>query len=127
MLGGSSWVTPYFDALRDKLFAHDLASGERLPDSDLALHPDNNDPRGIWSDGSTMWVLDDRDDALFGYDLATGELVARYALDSDNNDPRGIWSEALPYGSPTTTPSASSPTASRTASSCATATGSSGI
>ena len=40
-----------------------------------------------------MWVLDGRDDALFAYDLATGELLAEYALDDDNDDPHGIWSD----------------------------------
>ena len=76
------WIS---DSGKDKLFAHDLESGERLPDSDLALHPDNDDARGIWSDGSTMWVLDYRDDALFAYDLAGGALLAEYALHDDND------------------------------------------
>ena len=40
-----------------------------------------------------MWVLDRRDDALFGYDLASGELLAEYALDDANDDPRGIFSD----------------------------------
>ena len=40
-----------------------------------------------------MWVLDGRDDALYGYDLESGELLAGYALDDDNDDPRGIWSD----------------------------------
>ena len=87
------WVS---DSGRDKLFAHDLASGERLPDSDLALHPDNDDPRGIWSDGETMWVLDGgRRDALFAYDLQSGQLLAECALDSANGDPRGLWSDGV--------------------------------
>ena len=60
------------------------------------LHgPDNDDPRGIWSDGSTMWVLDDRDDALFGYDLDSCGLIAEYELDSDNNRPHGVWSDRV--------------------------------
>ena len=54
-----------------------------LDRSRLALHPDNDDPRGIWIDGSTMWVLDGRDDALFGYDLESGTLPAEYALHDD--------------------------------------------
>ena len=33
--------------------------------------------------------------ALFGYDLASGELLAEYALDDDNDDPRGIWSDRV--------------------------------
>ena len=42
-----------------------------------------------------MWVLDDRDDALFGYDLASGELLAEYALHDDNDTPHGIWSDGV--------------------------------
>ena len=42
-----------------------------------------------------MWVLDGRDNALFGYDLASGTLLAEYALDSDNDDPHGIWSDGV--------------------------------
>ena len=42
-------------------YAHDLKSGERLPDSDLALHPDNDDLRGIWSDGDVMYIVDASD------------------------------------------------------------------
>ena len=42
-----------------------------------------------------MWVLDGRTDALFAYALASGELLAEYALDSANDDPRGIWSDGV--------------------------------
>ena len=42
-----------------------------------------------------MWVLDGRDNALFGYDLGSGDLLAEYALDSANDDPRGIWSDGV--------------------------------
>ena len=31
-----------------------------------------NEPNGLWSDGTTMWVADDRDDKLYAYVLATG-------------------------------------------------------
>ena len=55
----------------------------------------NSDARGIWSDEETMWVLDGRTDALFAYDIASGDLLAEYALDSANDDPRGIWSDGV--------------------------------
>ena len=42
-----------------------------------------------------MWVLDDRGNALFGYDLESGELLAEYALDSANDDPHGIFSDGV--------------------------------
>ena len=42
-----------------------------------------------------MWVLDAWKDSLFAYDLASGELLAEYALDSANGDPHGIWSDGV--------------------------------
>ena len=86
------WVS---DSGQNQLFAHDLGSGDRLPDSDLALAPRNRDARGIWSDGVTMWVLDGGKNALFAYDLKTGDPLAGYALDSTNDDPHGIWSDGV--------------------------------
>ena len=53
----------------------------------------NGDPRGIWSDGEAMWVLDGGDAAVYRYDLETGGLLARYELDDANGDPHGIWSD----------------------------------
>ena len=86
------WIS---DSGQDKLFAHDLASGERLPERDIVLDKRNDDPRGIWSDETAMWVLDSRDDTLFGYDLASGALLAEYELASTNGDPHGIWSDGV--------------------------------
>ena len=41
--------------------------------------------RCIWSDGATLWVLEGgRVDAVYRYDLESGALVVRYALDAAN-------------------------------------------
>ena len=59
------------------------------PDTNSSTNPDtnsskdfntlsnasNNSPLGIWSDGQTMWVSDDRDDKLCAYDLETKVIV----------------------------------------------------
>ena len=42
-----------------------------------------------------MWVLDGGKNALFGYDLESGELIAEHALDSGNDDPWGLWSDGV--------------------------------
>ena len=42
-----------------------------------------------------MWVLDDRRNAVFAYDLETGAILAEYALNSSNSSPRGIWSDGV--------------------------------
>ena len=55
-------------------------------------------PSGQWSDGATLWVLengDGADDAIYAYDLATGERVEdrEFELDETNRAPRGVWSD----------------------------------
>ena len=55
----------------------------------------NANPKGIWSDGTTMWVADDTDDKLYAYTLATGARIDTkdISLHTDNGDPQGIWSD----------------------------------
>ena len=43
----------------------------------------------------TLYVLDSTKDAIFAYDLESGELAAEYALDSLNGNARGIWSDRV--------------------------------
>ena len=55
-------------------------------------------PSGLWSDGTTLWVLengDGADDAVYAYDLASGERVEEreFELDGANLAPRGVWSD----------------------------------
>ena len=38
-------------------------------DDDIVLHSDNSNSRGIWSDGSTMWVADWEDEELYSYNM----------------------------------------------------------
>ena len=57
----------------------------------------NWDPRGIWSDGETVWLTDDAGAKVYAYALHTWER--RSALDlnvleaAGNTNPRGIWSD----------------------------------
>ena len=55
-------------------------------------------PTGSWSDGATLWLLENgsgADDALYAYDLDTGERApdGEFALDERNRAPRGVWSD----------------------------------
>ena len=55
-------------------------------------------PSGLWSDGTTLWLAengDGTDDAIYAYDLATGERVEEreFELDERNRAPRGLWSD----------------------------------
>ena len=57
----------------------------------------NDRTTGVWSDGTTLWVADNADgagDAVYAYDLASGERVEEREFDlaEANRAPRGIWS-----------------------------------
>ena len=66
----------------------------RPDQKDFALSADNGSARGIWSDGSTMWVADDSDGKLYAYTLSTGTPDAANTFDLDkanNDDPGGLY------------------------------------
>ena len=53
------WVVSNYGDHRSKLEAHKLSDGSRVPSMDIRTGEDGiTDPRGMWSDGRTMWVLD---------------------------------------------------------------------
>ena len=58
---------------------------------------DNDHPRGIWSDWTTMWVVDNSDNKIYAYDLATKARVSAKEFDgltaAGNEDPAGLWSD----------------------------------
>ena len=63
-----------------------------------ALDSANGSPTGLWFDGETLWIAengDGADDAVYAYDLATGERVEEreFELDERNRAPRGVWSD----------------------------------
>ena len=63
--------------------------------TDITLHSDNSAAYGIWSDGTTIWVVDVDDDKLYAYALADGTRLSskEFDLHGDNGNPRGIWSD----------------------------------
>ena len=63
-----------------------------------ALYGGHDEPTGMWSDGTTLWLAhngDGADDAVYAYDLEGGERVEdrEFALDDANRAPRGVWSD----------------------------------
>jgi hypothetical protein len=76
--GSTIWVIENSETVPDRLFAYDLAFGERSEALDLELDQRNRDPRGIWSNGTTALVLDSVRDALFAYDLESGRLLTEF-------------------------------------------------
>ena len=56
-------------------------------------------PTGAWSDGTLLWIAengDGADDAVYAYDLVTGERVEdrEFGLHETNRAPRGLWSNS---------------------------------
>ena len=67
----------------NKLYAFNLSGQSRDASKDFnTLEAAGNDqPRGLWSDGTTMWVADAKDDKIYAYRLSTQEP----SLSDDNN------------------------------------------
>ncbi len=63
--------------------------------TDFVLASENSAPRGIWSNGTTMWVVDWDDDKLYAYNMETKarDSSKDIALTSANNNPFGIGSD----------------------------------
>ena len=62
------------------------------------LDSGHDKPSGMWSDGAVLWLAhngDGADDAIYAYDLASGERVGdrEFELDERNRAPRGVWSD----------------------------------
>ena len=65
-----------------------------------ALAAGHDRATGMWSDGVTLWLAHNGDgaaDAIYAYDLGSGERVAEreFDLDEANRAPRGVWSDGL--------------------------------
>ena len=96
-----------------KVFAFNLSDGARDTTKEFPLHLETElAARGIWSDGTTVWVADYLAYKLFAYTLATGARVpaSDITLHHLNNAARGIWSTEPPSGLPNGTAPGSSPT-----------------
>ena len=65
-----------------------------------ALDSTHDSPTGSWSDGAILWIAengDGADDAVYAYDLQSGERVEKreFELDEANRAPRGVWSDGV--------------------------------
>ncbi len=74
------------------------------PSKNIDLNLANSTPKGIFSDGTTLWVANDEDDKIYAYKLSdksrdSGKdialAVSTTSLDEeDNSHPRGIWANS---------------------------------
>ena len=62
---------------------------------DLSGQIGSGTPEGVWSNGSTIWVVDNDNDRLVAYHRFTGNYLAAKTiqLDTANGNPRDIWSD----------------------------------
>ncbi len=103
--GTTMWVADdadrWVDGLEnnDRIYAYGLATMARDSSKDFNRlnAAENDDPEGIWSDGTTMWVADQSDEKLYAYDMTTRERVEARDFDTldaaGNDEPKGIWSD----------------------------------
>ena len=70
--------------------------GDAVSDSSFSLDPANTIARAIWSDGTTMWVVD-LSGRLFAYTLATGARDTGAEIttlkNKGNKNANGMWSD----------------------------------
>ena len=79
------------------------AVAELLSDRSLTM-PARSVPRGIWSDGTTIWVVDafrdervgvNRRPKLVAFDLASGTRNSDRDITGLNGTPEGVWSDGV--------------------------------
>ena len=95
------WVADDQFGGEEKIYAYAMATRARDPGKDFNTLDDagNDEPEGIWSDGTTMWVADDPwfGEKIYAYVLATRARDADKDIDAleyaGNDNPEGIWSD----------------------------------
>ena len=94
------WVAEDDFTGSNDIFAYNRADGTQntdvdFPDLDPTVNgsPLNANPRGIWSNGETMFVVDDEDATVYAWNMSdqTRDSDKEISLDSDNADPEGLW------------------------------------
>ena len=76
--GVTIWVS---DDGAKRLFAYEVEDGVLARNEDLEftfrslLKAGNGNPRGIWSDGDTMWVVDEQDDKVYSYNIPDASIA----------------------------------------------------
>ena len=82
------------------VYAYDVRSLQRDSTQSFALDSSNDLPRGVWSDGTTIWVSNisrTSEGKIYAYDQATRQRDRAKDFDglrqAGNGSPTGIWSD----------------------------------
>ena len=111
----TKWVSDWKDK---KVYAYLLAGGARATAREFELHADNGSPRGIWSDGTTLWVADSSVRKVFAYTAYAPPALTATSIARDVGDASPSPTTAARGGTSAprraaTTPATASPTARR--------------
>ena len=97
------WVAEDNDNLTSKIFVYKRSDGSHVSTLDIGagtLSPstndgtiNNNDQRGMWSNGTTLFVVDHGDTQVYGYQLSdrTRDDPKNLDLVAANANPWGLW------------------------------------
>ena len=97
--GDTMWVA---DRADDKLYAYRMsasaqtAADARVSAKEFSLDADNGEPRGMWSDSETIWVVNDKagNRKLYAYTLDGGARDTAKDIPLDEIDSAGgVWSD----------------------------------
>ena len=84
--GTTMWAADYATgtSLNSKIYAFNLSAKTRdaAKDFETLNAAGNHQPRGLWSDGTTMWVMDDEDDKIYAYRLSDAASLSALTLTS---------------------------------------------
>ena len=93
------WVADDDTGSNNAVFAYNRDGTEDadvdFPDIDAMVGGSrlNANPRGLWQNGETMFVVDDEDATVYAWKMSdqSRETGKEIALDSANADPEGLW------------------------------------
>ena len=88
--GNLMWMT---DQSKNKVFAFELNSKQRVPSEDFNLSDGNNAGVGIWSDTKTFWVADDTSNRIYAYDFITKQRDPDKDYTNLVGNIRDLWSD----------------------------------
>ena len=95
--GTTMWVTSNGSNSVD-VKAYTLATGNSDTSKKFTLNSNNGNPRGIWANTSTFYVLDFNDGGkVYAYNRSDNSRESSKDIDlhADNTNPLGIWSDGI--------------------------------
>ena len=82
----------------DRVDAYNLGNKGYVSSKSFVLEGENAAPRGVYVNGSTLWVVDEQDDKVYAYSLSGSpfgrlDTAKSFEIAPENGHPRGMWSD----------------------------------